>query len=174
MYFSYFCILFVIPSCNCCIRVNLNTVVIDCLHALTYLIIICNIYVYKINLNLIIGSLFTEIVLSGKEYVNSGETIRLVCNVTGNTEVPQDVDWFKNGHLLRSLVSKKIQIHKETSIAKRKLDSVLEIRDSKLDDSGVYVCRNSEELIANQKVIVLNGRYTVVLFCLNIYSSLSQ
>lgn len=98
---------------------------------------------------------FSEILLSGKEYVNSGETIRLVCNVTGKTEVPQDVDWFKNGKLLRSLVSKKVQIYKETSIAKRKLDSVLEIRDSTLDDSGTYVCRNSEELIADQKVIVL-------------------
>lgn len=100
---------------------------------------------------------FADIVLKGKEFVNSGETIRLVCNVTGNTEIPQDVDWFKDGRLLRSLVSKKIQILKETSIATRKLHSILEIRDSKIEDSGVYVCRNSEDLIANQKVYVLNG-----------------
>ncbi|XP_052796916.1 zwei Ig domain protein zig-8-like isoform X1 [Mya arenaria] len=97
-----------------------------------------------------------EIFLSGKEYVNSGETIYLVCNVTGNTDIPQDVDWFKNGHLLRSHVSKKIKIVKVTSMAKRKLDSVLEIRDSKIEDSGMYICRNSEILIASQKVTVLN------------------
>lgn len=130
---------------------------------------------------------FSEILLSGKEYVNSGETIRLVCYVTGKTEVPQDVDWFKNGKLLRSLVSKKVQIYKETSIAKRKLDSVLEIRDSTLDDSGTYVCRNSEELIADQKVIVLkegmkfleinelakrNKKDTILVFCVCVYSGI--
>ncbi|KAH3840936.1 hypothetical protein DPMN_114395 [Dreissena polymorpha] len=96
-----------------------------------------------------------EILLSGNEYVNTGDTIRLVCKVTGTSDIPQDVDWFRNGHLLRS-ISNKILISKETSMARRKLDSVLEVRYSKLEDSGEYVCRNSEILIASQKVIVLN------------------
>jgi len=95
--------------------------------------------------------------ISGKEFVNSGETIVLVCNVTGITDIPQDVDWFKDGHILKS--HKKIQIFKETSMTKRKLDSVLEIRESKLSDSGAYICRNSDILIASQKVTVLNGKF---------------
>lgn len=96
------------------------------------------------------------IALSGKKYVNSGETVRLVCNVTGNTDIPQDVDWFKNGILLRPVSSDKYHIRKDTSITRRKLDSVLEIRNSNLDDGGLYICRNSEDLIASLKVIILN------------------
>ena len=80
-----------------------------------------------------------------------------MCNITGVTDIPQDLDWFKDGNLLRPS-GRKIIISKDSSIAKRKLDSVLEIRNSKLDDSGTYVCRNSELLIASQRVIVLNGK----------------
>ena len=84
-----------------------------------------------------------------------------MCKVTGTSDIPQDVDWFRNGHLLRS-ISNKILISKETSMARRKLDSVLEVRYSKLEDSGEYVCRNSEILIASQKVIVLNGIFMFI------------
>ncbi|XP_045156360.2 zwei Ig domain protein zig-8-like isoform X2 [Mercenaria mercenaria] len=97
-----------------------------------------------------------EIVLSGNEYVNAGDTIRLVCNVTGNTDIPQDVDWFRDGILLRPFSSPKIHIRKDTSITRRKLDSVLEIHNSNLDDDGLYICRNSETLIASLKVNILN------------------
>ncbi|XP_060607625.1 lachesin-like [Ruditapes philippinarum] len=97
-----------------------------------------------------------EIVLSGNEYVNSGDTIRLICNVTGNTEIPQDVDWFKDGVLLRPFSSSKINVKKDTSITRRQLDSVLEIRNANLDDDGLYICRNSEKLIASLKVNILN------------------
>ncbi|XP_060567501.1 uncharacterized protein LOC132726242 [Ruditapes philippinarum] len=98
-----------------------------------------------------------EIVLSGNEYVNSGDTIRLICNVTGNTEIPQDVDWFKDGVLLRPFSSSKINVKKDVSITRRQLDSILEIRNSNLDDDGLYICRNSEKLIASLKVNILNG-----------------
>lgn len=97
-----------------------------------------------------------EIVMSGREFVKSGDTVKLMCNVTGSTDIPQDIDWFKDGLLLRPHASSKIAIRKDTSIANRKLDSVLEIKDSRLEDSGIYVCRNSETLIASQKVIILN------------------
>lgn len=102
--------------------------------------------------------LFSEIVLSGKKYVNSGETIRLVCNVSGNTEIPQDVDWFKDGRLLRPVSSNRYHIRKDTSITRRKLDSVLEIHNSNLDDDGLYICRNSLTVIASHRVNILNGK----------------
>lgn len=73
------------------------------------------------------------------------------------TDIPQDLDWFKDGTLIRPF-GRKISISKDSSIAERKLDSVLEIRNSKLEDSGTYVCRSSELLIGSQRVIVLNGK----------------
>ena len=103
--------------------------------------------------------LLSDIVIRGRKFVNSGETIHLVCNITGVTDMPQDLDWFKDGNLLRPF-GRKILISKDSSIAKRKLDSILEIRNSKLEDSGTYVCRNSELLIASHRVIVLNGKLT--------------
>ncbi|XP_052281212.1 uncharacterized protein LOC127878720 [Dreissena polymorpha] len=54
-----------------------------------------------------------EILLSGKGYVGSGDTIRLVCNITGNTNSLQDADWFRNGHIIFN----EIIISKETSMA---------------------------------------------------------
>ena len=99
---------------------------------------------------------FSEIVVRGKPFVTSGDTIRIVCNVTGTTDMPQDLDWFKNGNMIHTK-ERKISISKDRSIAKKTLNSVLEIRNSKLEDSGTYVCRNSELLIASQRVQVLNG-----------------
>ncbi|KAL4228338.1 hypothetical protein ACF0H5_013768 [Mactra antiquata] len=100
-----------------------------------------------------------KITLSGKYYVNSGETIHLVCNVTGNTDIPQDVDWFRNGNLLKN--SDRVHIYKDTSIVNKKLDSVLEIYNSNHEDSGTYVCRNSDVLIESQKVMILSEHKTV-------------
>lgn len=103
---------------------------------------------------------FSDIVVRGKPFVTSGETITIVCNISGVTDIPQDLDWFKDGTMLRPM-GRKISISKDISIANKKLHSVLEIRNSKLEDSGTYVCRNSELLIASQRVQVLNGKWKV-------------
>ena len=89
--------------------------------------------------------------------MTSGDTIRIVCNVSGSTDVPQDIDWFKNGNMIHPK-EHKISISKDKSIAKKTLNSVLEIRNSRLEDSGTYLCRNSELLIKSLRVQVLNGK----------------
>lgn len=35
--------------------------------------------------------------LTGKEYVELGDPITLVCNATGGTQTPEEIDWFKDG-----------------------------------------------------------------------------
>ncbi|KAL3866677.1 hypothetical protein ACJMK2_043958 [Sinanodonta woodiana] len=97
-----------------------------------------------------------DIVLEGKEFINSGEILRLMCNVSGVQEMSQDLDWFKDGNLLKPSRYKRISIEKQNFLTNRMLTSVLEIEKSSAVDTGTYVCRNSDLLIASKKVIVLS------------------
>lgn len=54
-------------------------------------------------------SLPTAVVVSGAEFVDRNEPIRLQCNATG-PKTPEDIDWFKDGTKLDTRATKNPNI----------------------------------------------------------------
>ncbi|XP_005100752.1 zwei Ig domain protein zig-8 [Aplysia californica] len=98
-----------------------------------------------------------SVVLTGEEFVDSNERIKLVCNATGGDKIPEDIDWFKDGTKLDSTKSRdpKIVLTKYMSIEDVALISELTIEHAGFSDSGNYICRSSDRKIDSLKVTVL-------------------
>ena len=100
---------------------------------------------------------FLAVQVSGSEYVEKGSPVQLICNATGKPDPPHDVEWFKNGMQITSDASNGILITKK--IDAKVLISVLVINNSRMKDSGDYVCRSSNRDNGTIKVHILNGKY---------------
>ncbi|XP_078328509.1 uncharacterized protein LOC144623750 [Crassostrea virginica] len=94
--------------------------------------------------------------LSGTEFVYQGEAIRLLCNATGMPDLTEDVDWFFNGHSIRSSVQEEIIITKFLSPETKSLLSTLKIERSKKKHSGYYVCRGTDFTVKSHHVHVID------------------
>ncbi|CAL1527962.1 unnamed protein product, partial [Lymnaea stagnalis] len=99
------------------------------------------------------------VVLTGKEFVDRNEPIRLKCNATGGPKIPEDIDWFKDGTKLDTRGSRdpNIVLTKFMSLEDQALISELFIEHTDTDDSGTYICRSSDREIGSLKVTVLVG-----------------
>lgn len=93
----------------------------------------------------------------GKEYVEKNEKIVLTCNATGGTQIPEDVDWFKDGTKIDTRVRNHVVITKFRVQEQQALVSTLIIDHARLRDSGTYICRSSDKEIDSIKVTVLVG-----------------
>jgi len=93
--------------------------------------------------------------VSGTEYVEANSPIQLMCNATGRPEPPHNVDWFKDDTKVRSDAHGGVIITKK--IETRVLVSMLVIKQSRLSDSGTYVCRSSNGEAGSIVVHVLSG-----------------
>ncbi|KAH9503193.1 hypothetical protein Btru_068440 [Bulinus truncatus] len=101
------------------------------------------------------------VTLTGKEYVDSNEPIRLICNATGGSKIPEDIDWFKDGTKLDSKNRRdpNIVLTKYMSLEDQALISELFIEHADINDSGSYICRSSDRELDSIKVTVLVGGY---------------
>ena len=95
--------------------------------------------------------------VSGSEYVEKGSPVQLICNATGKPDPPHDVEWFKNGMEITSDAQNGVLITKK--IDAKVLISVLVINNSRMKDSGDYVCRSSNKDNGMIKVHILNGKF---------------
>lgn len=102
---------------------------------------------------------FTEIQITGSQFVEKGDRIVLQCNATGEYYPPDEMDWFRNGERISSQRHRGVRISKQYSISKRTFTSVLVIDRANMHDDGTYVCRSSNMQITSTKVHVLNGKY---------------
>lgn len=109
-------------------------------------------------------SILSALTLSGAEFVDQGEAIRLSCNATGVLHAPEDVDWFFQGLKIQSSVQDEIIITKFHSPETKTLISTLEIERSKMKHSGMYICRSTDLTIKSHNVQVINGKYFQRLF----------
>lgn len=109
-------------------------------------------------------SILSALTLSGAEFVDQGEAIRLSCNATGVRHAPEDVDWFFQGLKIQSSVQDEIIITKFHSPETKTLISTLEIERSKMKHSGMYICRSTDLTIKSHNVQVINGKYFQRLF----------
>ncbi|XP_046354799.1 polymeric immunoglobulin receptor-like isoform X2 [Haliotis rufescens] len=96
-----------------------------------------------------------NIQITGEEFVEQGKKIYLICNATGKEHSPDDLDWFKNGNKLTTEFARKIYIRKFVSLTTKTIVSILEIKNAKLSDAGMYVCRTSDLQITSRRINVL-------------------
>lgn len=111
---------------------------------------------WRVRLNVIPKPVYRPaIALEGKEYVESGESVYLLCNTTEGSRVPDDVDWFKDGDKIDKQKYPHVVITKFRSKEGRSLISELIIERGRNTDSGTYICRSSLQQIASLEVTVL-------------------
>lgn len=111
---------------------------------------------WRVRLNVIPKPVYRPAIsLEGKEYVESGESIYILCNTTEGSRVPDDVDWFKDGNKIEKEKFPHIVITKFRKPEQHSLVSELIIDRGRNSDSGTYVCRSSQEQIASLEVTVL-------------------
>lgn len=105
--------------------------------------------------------LFSELTITGTQYVNQYSDIHLVCNATGVERAPEDVDWFFNGnriHMSHPHWYGRIEIAKHRPVPGRSYISELIIHLSTMEDQGNYVCRSSDLNVNSMNVHILNGK----------------
>jgi hypothetical protein len=90
--------------------------------------------------------------------VDQGDPIRLSCNASGVQQMPEDVDWFFKGLKIQSSVQQEIIITKFHSPETKTLVSTLEIERSKMNNSGIYICRSTDLITKSLSVMVINGK----------------
>ena len=98
--------------------------------------------------------------------MEKGDSVHLVCNASGATKPPDNLDWFKDGIKLSPDAHQKITLDKYKFSATKTLVSVLVLQHSQMSDAGTYVCRSSELDTTSVKVHILNGKsfYVNVIF----------
>ncbi|XP_005093219.1 Ig heavy chain V region 441 [Aplysia californica] len=98
-----------------------------------------------------------SIEISGNNYVEEGAVIRLVCKATGLDYAPDGVDWFLDGYKLSNIGDNRVTVKESRALADKSINSVLEIADAKMDDSGLYVCRSALLQITSASVRILKA-----------------
>ncbi|XP_071169643.1 zwei Ig domain protein zig-8-like isoform X5 [Mytilus edulis] len=98
--------------------------------------------------------------ISGPNFTEKGEPIRITCNATGDSMTPEHMDWFHNGLKLQQNIDAGILITEFRHSETKTLYSVLEIAKSTMKDTGVYICRSSKKDVDSHHVVVLNGKLT--------------
>jgi len=94
--------------------------------------------------------------VSGTNYVELGSPIRLICNATGRHQAPDDINWYRQGLMIRSNPRAGVVVSKKT-VLRRVLMSMLVIDNSRMSDSGEYSCRTFSGDSASIDVHILNG-----------------
>ena len=102
--------------------------------------------------------LCTAVRISGTEYVEQGESIRLQCNASGKPDPPHDLHWLQDDNPVRSDPSSGVLVAKK--IETKYLLSVFTIERSRFSDAGEYVCVTSNDDTASMVVHVLTGTST--------------
>ena len=107
--------------------------------------------------------------MTGNQYPNLYENLKLTCNATGPVRPPEAIDWFYEGHIIyendERWENRIVIMNYLPELYGRSLISNLILERVTFKDSGTYVCRSSstnwnEEIEATRIVIeVLGGGY---------------
>ncbi|ESO02395.1 hypothetical protein HELRODRAFT_65985 [Helobdella robusta] len=92
--------------------------------------------------------------VSGTEYIEKGDSLKLKCNATGRPEPPLNLEWYRHGKIVRSDLSRRILVTKK--IETRLLTSLLDVENVQLEDEGEYVCISSGNKSASIFVHIIN------------------
>ncbi|XP_059169556.1 zwei Ig domain protein zig-8-like isoform X2 [Physella acuta] len=95
------------------------------------------------------------IIVSGKNYVERGQSIHLYCNATSQEGIDLSIRWFKDGDRIDPASYKHVVITNYNLVEQGILVSELFIDRSQSSDTGTYICRSSADYIDSIKVTVL-------------------
>ncbi|VDI19394.1 Hypothetical predicted protein [Mytilus galloprovincialis] len=95
--------------------------------------------------------------ISGPNFTEKGEPIRITCNATGDSMTPEHMDWFRDGLKIQQNIDAGVLITEFRHSETKTLYSVLEIAKSTMKDTGVYICRSSKKDVDSHLVVVLNA-----------------
>ncbi|XP_076465374.1 lachesin-like [Babylonia areolata] len=87
--------------------------------------------------------------ISGRNFLQQGETIHLQCNTTMVDIAVDSLEWLKDSRPLRTQVDPpgRMTVTTTASLTTQlagSISSVLEIRGARVSDGGLYVCRSTE------------------------------
>ena len=110
--------------------------------------------------NTLIWSIFfSAIHISGPNFTEKGEPIRISCNATSDNLTPDHhMDWFRDGIKIKPNPDEGILITEYRRGESKTLYSELEIVKSTMKDAGTYICRSSRRDVVSHHVVVLNGK----------------
>ncbi|XP_046576655.1 titin-like [Haliotis rubra] len=97
-----------------------------------------------------------DIFLQGSKYVPVGGEIRLVCNISGRLNA-QSIDWFKDGDKITGERYRNYIITRFWTEEDHSLFSELIVDNSQPHDSGMFMCRGSENEMSSHSVTVRVG-----------------
>ena len=108
--------------------------------------------------------IFTDITISGTQFVEKGASIHITCNVsaqqhTSRNSLPKYLGWFKDGLRVETSASDDIYITQHVSSNDKTVISAVDILKARMADTGVYVCLAAKNLATRIKVDVLNGEF---------------
>lgn len=95
--------------------------------------------------------------ISGPNFTEKGEPIRITCNATSDSLTPDNMDWFRDGIKLKQNLDAGIRITEYGRAETKTLYSELEIMKSTMKDAGTYICRSSRRDVVSHHVVVLNA-----------------
>lgn len=95
--------------------------------------------------------------ISGPNFTEKGEPIRITCNATGDSMTPEHMDWFRDGLKIQQNIDAGVLISEFRHSETKTLYSVLDIAKSTMKDTGVYICRSSKKDVDSHLVVVLNA-----------------
>ncbi|GFN83484.1 Down syndrome cell adhesion molecule [Plakobranchus ocellatus] len=95
------------------------------------------------HIHLKVVDLRPPITISGKNFVETGQPIRLFCNVSGPDGMYLKVDWFKDGDSMQYPSARNAIITNYNLVETNVLVSELFIDHSHSTDSGTYICRST-------------------------------
>ncbi|XP_067664457.1 zwei Ig domain protein zig-8-like isoform X2 [Haliotis asinina] len=97
-----------------------------------------------------------DIFLQGSKYVPVGGEIRLVCNISGRLNA-QSIDWFKDGDKITGERYRNYIITRFWTEEDHSLFSELIVDNSQPHDSGMFMCRGSQNEMSSHSVTVRVG-----------------
>ncbi|XP_012936273.1 zwei Ig domain protein zig-8 [Aplysia californica] len=113
-------------------------------------------YHTHVQLN-IVGPPITDpaVSLTGEQYVERGEQIKLTCNATGGKQIADQIDWFKDGNIIAGPQYKDYIIFTYRLHEHGALVSTLQVDRATTEHAGTYVCRSSYNKLKDIAVQVL-------------------
>ncbi|XP_055879393.1 zwei Ig domain protein zig-8-like isoform X4 [Biomphalaria glabrata] len=88
-----------------------------------------------------------RIEIGGENLLRSGETLQLTCNATLVDVSSERITWLKDGKPLLAEKDERFSIYTTMTVNSQGMGSIsskLDIKDVRVGDSGVYLCRSTE------------------------------
>ncbi|BFY99069.1 hypothetical protein BsWGS_02109 [Bradybaena similaris] len=95
------------------------------------------------------AALLPRIEISGENVLRTGSLLKLTCNASLADVAMESIVWIKDGEPLLQGKDNRYSVHSSVTLNGQNsgvVSSRLEVKDTRTDDSGVYLCRSTERI----------------------------